>query len=470
MAEHHSTPPDVSRARNPRFQKAMDRASLAFTASVGFDWRLLPYDVKGSIAHATMLAQRGIISQAAAERIVEGLKTILRRYEAGELTPRLEWEDVHMNVEGHLFELIGPEAGMLHTARSRNDQVALDMHLYMKDQGQQLRQELEHLIAVLIRRAESDFGVVIPGYTHLQAAQPVLLSHHWLAYVAMLGRDHERLSQWLERVDCSPLGAGALAGTPYPTDPAATAEALGLSKLYENSLDAVSDRDFLLEFLAWASILMVHLSRLGEELVLWSSQEFGYVTMDDGYSTGSSMMPQKKNPDVAELVRGKSGRVFGHLLGLLTVMKGLPLAYHSDMQEDKEAVFDVVDTLHGVLPVAAGMLATLRVNGERIRTRVGRDFSAATDLADLLVARGVPFREAHHRVGQLVGQLEASGRGFDQVSDRELAELLAPLQREDLARLKPEALVAARTQSFATAPEQVQAALRRAKARWGLEG
>jgi argininosuccinate lyase len=470
MADHTSSSQDVSRARNPRFQKAMDRASQAFTASVGFDWRLLPYDVQGSIAHATMLAQRGIIPQAAAERIVEGLKVILRQYEAGELSPRLEWEDVHMNVEGRLFELIGPEAGMLHTARSRNDQVALDMHLYMKDQGHQLRQALERLIVVLIRRAESDFGVVIPGYTHLQAAQPVLLSHHWLAYVAMLGRDHERLSQWLERVDCSPLGAGALAGTPYPTDPAATAEALGLARLYENSLDAVSDRDFLLEFLAWASILMVHLSRLGEELVLWSSQEFGYVTMDDSYSTGSSMMPQKKNPDVAELVRGKSGRVFGHLLGLLTVMKGLPLAYHSDMQEDKEAVFDVVDTLHGVLPVAAGMLATLRVNAERIRTRVGRDFSAATDLADLLVARGVPFREAHHRVGQLVGQLEASGRGFDQVSDRELAELLAPLQREDLARLKPEALVAARTQSFGTAPDQVQAALSRAKARWGLDG
>lgn len=470
MADHPSTPSDVSRARNPRFQKAMDRASQAFTASVSFDWRLLRYDVQGSIAHATMLAQRGIIPREAAERIVEGLKTILREYEAGQLTPRLEWEDVHMNVEGRLYELIGPEAGRLHTARSRNDQVALDMHLYMKDQGYQLRQELERLIAVLVRRAESDFGVVIPGYTHLQAAQPVLLSHHWLAYVAMLGRDHERLSQWLDRVDCSPLGAGALAGTPYPTDPAATAEALGLSRLYENSLDAVSDRDFLLEFLAWASIMMVHLSRLGEELVLWSSQEFGYVTMDDGYSTGSSMMPQKKNPDVAELIRGKSGRVFGHLLGLLTVMKGLPLAYHSDMQEDKEAVFDVVDTLHAVLPVAAGMLATLRVNSERIRSRIGRDFSAATDLADLLVARGVPFREAHHRVGQLVGQLEASGRGFDQVTDHELAELLAPLRREDLARLKPEALVAARTQSFGTAPDQVQAALRRAKARWGVEG
>lgn len=456
----------ISGARNPRFAQGPDALSQSFTASVGFDWRLLPYDVAGSKAHARMLARQRIISEADAAAIESGLNRVLAEYEAGTLIPRVEWEDVHMNVEGRLFELIGEPAGRLHTARSRNDQVALDMHLYMKDQGERLSGLLLQLIETLIARAEEDFDVIIPGYTHLQSAQPVLLSHHWMAYVWMLGRDWERLLGWQARVDCSPLGAGALAGTPYPTDPESVAEELGLSGVYANSLDAVSDRDFLMEFLSWAAILAVHLSRLGEELVIWSSQEFHYIQMDDRFSTGSSMMPQKKNPDVAELIRGKSGRVIGHLAGLLTVMKGLPLAYHSDMQEDKEAVFDVVDTLTRVLPVTAGMLASLTVMRDAIAARLGRDFTAATDLADRLVEHGVPFRDAHHRVGTLVGLLEQSGRGFGDVTEAEVAQHLAPLTPADVARLTPDHLIQARAQTLATGPEPVRRQIIRAKQRF----
>lgn len=457
-----------SEARNPRFQKGQAGASRNFTASVWFDWRLLPYDLEGSQAHAEMLVRQGILTTEEGQAIRGGLDQIRQEWERGELQPRVEREDVHMNVEGRLFEIIGATAGKLHTARSRNDQVALDMHLYMRAEGRRLEGRLRALTAALVARAEADFDVVIPGYTHLQAAQPVLLAHHWLAYVGMLGRDRERLQDWLKRVDCSPLGAGALAGTPYPTDPLFTATRLGFSGVYANSLDAVSDRDFLLEFLAWSAILAVHLSRLGEELVLWSSHEFGYLRMDDGYATGSSMMPQKKNPDVAELMRGKSGRIFGHLTGLLTVMKGLPLAYDSDMQEDKEAVFDVVDTLDATLEVAAGMLETLTVDRDRIRARLGRDFSAATDLADRLVKTGMPFREAYHRVGAVVARLEAEGRGFADLTADEIREGLPGLMPQDVVSLTPDAIVEARRQPLGTAPESVREQIRAAKAAWNL--
>lgn len=453
-------------ARSPRFQSGLEQHAAAFTASVGFDWRLLPYDIEGSLAHVAMLAEVGVVTAEERERIVEGLNTVLQEWREGRLAPRLEWEDVHMNVEGRLAELIGPVAGKLHTARSRNDQVAVDMHLYMKTVGQTLLQALRELALTLVEQAERHLDVIIPGYTHLQAAQPVLLSHHWMAYVEMFRRDAQRLSDWARRNDCSPLGAGALSGTPYPTRPERTAELLGFADTYRNSLDAVSDRDFLLEFLAWAAITMVHLSRLGEELVLWSSVEFGYLTMDDGYATGSSMMPQKKNPDVAELVRGKAGRVFGHLSGLLTVMKGLPLAYDSDMQEDKEAVFDVVDTMSAVLSVTQGMMRTLRVNREKIRQRLGRDFTAATDLADFLVGDGMPFREAHHVVGELVARLEAEGRGFDQLTAEELKTYAPAIRYEWLSRLTPQALVARRRQAMGTAPDSVSAAIDAAKRWW----
>lgn len=451
-------------ARNPRFHRDLDRRAANFTASVGFDWRLFPYDIQGSVAHVTMLAEQGIIGETARQHIVDGLYVLLDRWQAGEIIPRAEWEDVHMNVEGHLAELIGPEAGMLHTARSRNDQVALDMHLYMRDVGETCRRRLEDLIAALVERADSTQDVIIPGYTHMQAAQPVLMAHHWMAYVEMLRRDWDRLADWMDRMAVSPLGAGALSGTPYPTRPERTAELVGLPAVYNNSIDAVSDRDFLLEFLSWASLLMVHLSRLGEELVLWSSHEFGYLVMDDAYSTGSSIMPQKKNPDVAELVRGKSGRVFGHLTGLLTVMKGLPLAYDSDMQEDKEAVFDTVDTVLAVLEVTGGVIRTLSVNRERIRGRLGRDFTAATDLADMLVGAGRTFREAHHIVGSLVGRMEQDGMGFDDVSADYLAAHAPDVSVDWMAELTPEKLVSRRRQAMGTAPDSVAAAIAAARA------
>lgn len=446
-------------ARNPRFRQGLDRSAASFTASVFFDWRLLPYDIEGSIAHITMLAKQGIVSDEDRDQIVQGLKKVLVEWESGELEPRIDWEDVHMNVEGRLLELIGPVAGKLHTARSRNDQVALDMHLYLKSVGLDMAAKLRQLIRVFLRRAEELQSVVIPGYTHMQAAQPVLFGHHLLAYVEMFRRDYSRLKDWQKRADVSPLGAGALSGTPYATKPEETARLLGFSAVARNSLDAVSDRDFLLEFLSWAALNMVHLSRLGEELVLWSSVEFGYVTMDDRYSTGSSIMPQKKNPDVAELVRGKSGRVFGNLMALLTVMKGLPLAYDSDMQEDKEAVFDTIDTLSAVLDVASGMVDTMRVNRERIAARLGHDFTAATDLADMLVGEGLPFRQAHHIVGGLVGRLETDGLGFSDVTPEYLKKVAPEVRFEWMSQLAPEQIVSRRTQSFGTAPSSVARAL-----------
>ncbi len=442
-------------ARSPRLAKGMDSSAAHYTASVFFDWRLLPYDVAGSIAHITMLAEQHIVSAENRDQIIAGLEQVRQEWESGTLTPRLEWEDVHMNVEGRLGELIGPASGVLHTARSRNDQVAVDMHLYMMDVAELLKSRLLDYMRALVERAEVDMDVIIPGYTHMQAAQPILLSHHWLAYRGMAVRDFERLEQWQTRANCSPLGAGALSGTPYPTDPARTAALLGLAGVYENSVDAVSDRDFLMEFLAWAAIAMVHLSRLAEELVLWSSVEFGYVRISDAYSTGSSIMPQKRNPDVAELTRGKAGRVIGRLQGLLTTMKGLPLAYDSDMQEDKEGVFDVVDTMDAVLTVVPGMLRTLEVNRGRIARRIGQDYTAATDLADLLVQDGMTFREAHHLVGMVVTELENQGKGFAEADVEWLKQVAPAIRPEWMALLTPENLVAKRLQPMATAPVRV---------------
>jgi argininosuccinate lyase len=412
-----------------------------------------------------MLVHQGILSEQDGAMIHDGLEQILEDWQAGTLVPRLEWEDVHMNVEGFLFERIGAVAGKLHTARSRNDQVTLDMHLYMREMGHDIERRLLALMQTLLARAESDLDVLIPGYTHMQAAQPVVLAHHWMAYQNMFERDWGRLRDWLARVDCSPLGAGALAGTPYPTDPEYTASLLEFSSVYRNSLDAVSDRDFLMEFLACTAMMGVHLSRLGEELVLWSTQEFGYLRMDDAYATGSSMMPQKKTPDVAELMRGKSGRLTGNLVRLLTVMKGLPLAYDSDMQEDKEAVFDSVDTTRAILEVAEGMLATLTVDRERISQRLGHDYTRATDIADLLVKRGMAFREAYHHVGDLVGCLEKTQRSFDAVTDEEVTTYLPGLSRKDVQALSPENLVAARRQTLGTAPDSIAGQIAAARER-----
>lgn len=443
-------------ARGKRFEGGLRPEVETFLASASFDWRLLGDDVAGSLAHVAMLSQTGIIDPDVAARLQEGLTQVRREWETGQLTPDSRWEDVHMNVEGRLHQILGPEAGYLHTARSRNDQVALDMHLYLRRHEQQTAHRLRVLLETLVRLARRTIEVIMPAYTHMQPAQPVRMAHHWLAYAAMFQRDAERLQDAETRVNVSPLGAGALAGTPYPSDPHAPRAALGFSALYANSIDAVSDRDYCLEYLAWASIFMVHVSRLAEELVLWSSREFSFLNLGEGYSTGSSIMPQKKNPDAAELLRGKSGRVFGHLMGLLTVVKGLPLAYNSDMQEDKEAVFDTVDTIESVLDILPGLLDHLTFNPQRLHEQAAAHYSNATDLADRLAAEGVPFREAHHRIGGLVRELlEAGYESFEAVPEHVWAAAAPDIPQSWLALLTPEALVERRSQPFSTARQPV---------------
>jgi len=427
-----------------------------FTASIGFDRRLYAEDLAGSRAHARMLGAVGLLDRPDLEAILSGLDRIEAEWRAGSFPWRLEDEDIHLNIERRLIELIGPAGGRLHTARSRNDQVALDMHLFVRRACAEVRAAAAELQAALLGQAEAAGTAMLPGYTHLQHAQPVLFAHHLLAYFFMLQRDRERLGDAARRAGVSPLGAAALAGSPYPIDPAAVAADLGLEGgTYPNSMDAVSDRDFVLETLAALSILMVHTSRLSEELVLWSSREFGFVEPADAYATGSSIMPQKKNPDVAELARGKTGRVFGDLVGLLTTMKGLPLAYHSDMQEDKEALFDAVDTALAVLSALAGMVATLRPRPEAMAGALAGDFSGVTDIADALVRRGLPFREAHGVVGRLVRACLETGRTPEELSAAELRALHPLLDAAAVAAGAPAAALAARRSPGGTAPERV---------------
>ncbi|KIL39032.1 argininosuccinate lyase [Gordoniibacillus kamchatkensis] len=385
-----------------RFTKQTDKLVESFTASIGFDQRLAVDDIRGSLAHVKMLGACGIIPQQDADRIAEGLRSILADVKAERFPFLVENEDVHMNIEKHLIERIGPVGGKLHTGRSRNDQVATDMHLYLRRETKQIIALLVELQQILIEIADANIDVIIPGYTHMQRAQPVLFAHHMLAYFGMFSRDIERLQDVLKRIDILPLGAGAMAGTTFPIDRELVARELGFARIYENSMDAVSDRDFILEFLSAASITMMHISRFCEELILWSSQEFGFVELDDGYSTGSSIMPQKKNPDVAELLRGKTGRVYGDLFGLLTILKGLPLTYNKDLQEDKEGMFDAVDTLKGSVVLLGGMIRTMVIRREHLAQTVKEDFSNATDLADYLVRKGLPFRQAHEVIGKLV--------------------------------------------------------------------
>ncbi|KEO81615.1 argininosuccinate lyase [Tumebacillus flagellatus] len=392
-----------------RFTKPTNELVELYTASIPFDQKLAAQDIRGSLAHVKMLGACGIIPQADAETIAAGLVQVQAKLEQGELHFSVAHEDVHMNVEKHLIDLIGPVGGKLHTGRSRNDQIALDMHLYLKEEVEEIVGLLYRLVEVLTDKAEEYLDVIIPGYTHLQRAQPVLLAHHLLAYVGMFRRDIERFEDSYKRIDIMPLGSGALAGTTFPINRDRVAEELGFARVYENSMDAVSDRDFILEFLSNASILMMHLSRFCEELVLWSSTEFSFVELDDAYCTGSSIMPQKKNPDVAELIRGKTGRVYGDLIGLLTVLKGLPLAYNKDLQEDKEGMFDTVDTLKPGLMLFTGMIETLQVRRANVERAVKADFSNATDLADYLVRKGLPFRNAHEVIGKLVLQCIESG-------------------------------------------------------------
>ncbi len=445
-----------------RFKKDIDKAAASYLASIPFDHRLYRQDIAGSIAHARMLARQGIISEKEAEAIIIGLVSIREDIEQGHLQFKLELEDIHMNIEARLIERIGDVGGKLHTARSRNDQVALDLRLFCKEAIVETIRRLRELESALLDVAEANRDVVMPGYTHLQRAQPVLLAHHLLAYFEMLERDILRFKDCLVRTDVLPLGSGALAGVPYPVDRTFLAQQLGFGQVSQNSLDAVSDRDFVIEYQAAASIAMMHLSRLGEEMVLWSSEEFGYVDINESFASASSIMPQKKNPDTAELARGKTGRVYGHLLGLLTTMKGLPLSYNRDLQEDKEGLFDTVDTLHSTLEVFVGMVKTARVNAERTRQAASGGYLLATDLADYLVRKGLPFRQAHATVGKLVSYAAEEKKDLSQLNLAEYRRF-SDLFATDVLDITVDASVAARKVLGGTAPEQVEAQLARAR-------
>ncbi len=385
-----------------RFSKNTNELVDAFNASTNYDKRLYQEDIRGSIAHAKMLVKCGIIPEADGKKMVAGLQEILKDIEAGNFEFSVVLEDIHMNVEARLTERIGDAGARLHTARSRNDQVALDMHMYMKRQIVEIAELLLEFEKVILAVAKQHDKTLMPGYTHLQRAQPITFAHHLLAYFNMLQRDFRRLLGVWEDADIMPLGAGAIAGTTFPIDRFYVAEQLNFKNVYANSMDAVSDRDYVLDFLSFASVLMMHMSRLSEELCLWSSTEFGFVELDDAFATGSSMMPQKKNPDISELVRGKTGRVYGELMAMLTTLKGLPLTYNKDLQEDKEGLFDAIDTVKFTLQVYKDMIETMTVNTGRMRWAVSHDFSNATDLADYLVRKGLPFRKAHAVVGQCV--------------------------------------------------------------------
>ncbi len=451
-----------------RFAESMDARLEAFNASVGFDSRMIREDIRGSIAHARMLGAQGIIPAEDAVTLERGLWDVLAEVERGDLQLVLADEDVHTGVERRLRELLGPVAGKLHTARSRNDQVATGFRLWTKGAILDLLAGVHELRAALLDVAEANRDVVMPGYTHLQRAQPVLLGHHLHAYDAMLARDADRLRDALRRTDVSPLGAAALAGSTFSLDREATAADLGFAAVTSNSLDAVSDRDFVLDVLFACATIAAHLSRLSEEIILWASAEFRFLRLSDAFSTGSSIMPQKKNPDVAELARGKTGRVFGHLMAMLTVIKGTPLAYNKDFQEDKEALFDAVDTVLATLDVLPPMLRTATWNAERMAAAAVADFSLATDAADLLARNGVAFREAHEVVGGLVGRCVREGIGFEDLSDEDWAAVhpVFGRQKPPLDALES---AAARDVIGGTAPNRVAAALAAAQANLAAE-
>lgn len=439
-----------------RFTKAEEKNALDFNASISYDCRMYKEDIAGSKAHAKMLARHGIISEEDRVKITEGLSKIKKEIDDGKFPFSIELEDIHMNVEKRLTDDIGDAGARLHTARSRNDQCALDLHMYMKRQMGRLADKLTAVEEALLNAAEKYKDVILPGYTHMQRAQPVLFAHHMLCYFAMLERDFKRLEDCYEMADMSPIGACALAGTTYPTNPLEEAEDLHFSKVYGNSLDAVSDRDYLLQFLSFASICAMHLSRLSEEFIYWSTSEFQFIELDDGYSTGSSIMPQKKNPDMCELIRGKTGRIYGSLMGLLTVMKGLPLAYDKDMQEDKEGVFDAMDTLYFALDIYAGMINTMTVNGKHTREVLEHDFSNATDMADYLAKKGLPFRQAHAVVGNAVHYCIEHHKVLHDLTMEEFKSM-SPLFEEDiLEALKIENCVKNRESYGGTGPKSVE--------------
>ena len=414
-----------------RFEASLDKQTEEFGASIKFEQRLAPFDLKGSLAHVKMLGETGIITTEESQKIAEGLKKVEEKLLNGQIEFKMENEDIHMNMESYLHQEIGPLAGKLHTARSRNDQVATDMHLYLKSILEAVLEALKGLRETIVKLAVNQIDTIMPGYTHLQHAQPISFGQHLMAYYQMLTRDFERFEFNVKHTDMNPLGAAALAGTTFPIDRMLTTKLLGFEKAYDNSMDAVSDRDFILEFLSNASLLMMHLSRFCEELLLWSSHEFKFVSLSDAYSTGSSIMPQKKNPDMAELIRGKTGRVYGNLTALLTVMKGLPLAYNKDLQEDKEGMFDSADTIITSLTVMNGMLSTLTVNRVNMEKSTEQDFSNATELADYLAAKGLPFRKAHELVGLLVLDCIKKGIYLQDVNLQDY-QMLSPLINEDV--------------------------------------
>lgn len=446
-----------------RFSKTTDEMINEFQASIGFDRRMYREDIAGSLAHAAMLAKVGILSEEDHAAIEKGLKDILAQIEHGDFDFSVALEDIHMNIEKRLTDAIGDAGSRLHTARSRNDQVALDTHLFVRHAVVDVMAHIRALQQALTESAAQHRDVIMPGYTHLQRAQPILFSHHLMAYFGMLARDFERFQGVYARTDIMPLGAGALAGTTLPIDRQFVAQRLHFERIYTNSLDAVSDRDYILEFLSAASILMVHLSRLSEEIILWCSREFSFVELDDAHCTGSSMMPQKKNPDVSELVRGKTGRVVGHLMAMLMAVKGLPLAYNKDLQEDKEGLFDAIDTVKFSLAVYAQLIRGMKLREDVMRHAVEADYSNATDLADYLVRKGLPFRKAHAVAGQAVAQCIAHGIFLADLSIADYQQL-SPLFAEDIYdAIRPETCVACRNSYGGTSYEQAEMQLEAAK-------
>ena len=446
-----------------RFEASLDKQTEEFGASIKFEQRLAPFDLKGSLAHVKMLGETGIITTEESKKIAEGLKKVEEKLLNGQIEFKMENEDIHMNMESYLHQEIGPLAGKLHTARSRNDQVVTDMHLYLKSILEAVLEALKVLRETIVKLAVNQIDTIMPGYTHLQHAQPIAFGQHLMAYYQMLTRDFERFEFNVKHTDMNPLGAAALAGTTFPIDRMLTTKLLGFEKAYDNSMDAVSDRDFILEFLSNASLLMMHLSRFCEELLLWSSHEFKFVSLSDAYSTGSSIMPQKKNPDMAELIRGKTGRVYGNLTALLTVMKGLPLAYNKDLQEDKEGMFDSADTIITSLTVMNGMLSTLTVNRVNMEKSTEQDFSNATELADYLAAKGLPFRKAHELVGLLVLDCIKKGIYLQDVNLQDY-QMLSPLINEDVYEvLKSRTAVSRRNSLGGTGFESVKKQIEEAK-------
>ena len=455
----------MTKPRSGRFSVPADAFVEQFTQSVSYDQRLYHYDIMGSIAHACMLAKVGVLTEEECSQIVHGLETIEAEIKQNKFNWDTALEDVHMNIEAALIERIGDAGKKLHTGRSRNDQVATDLRLYLRAEVEAICQSLENVMLTLLDLAGREAGTIMPGFTHLQTAQPITFGHHMLAWFEMLYRDRTRLADCQQRINVLPLGAGALAGTSYPIDRAHTAKLLGFADIAENSLDAVSDRDFAIEFCGCAALIMMHLSRFSEELILWLSQQFGFISLDDAWCTGSSIMPQKKNPDIPELVRGKTARVYGHLVSLLALMKAQPLAYNRDNQEDKEALFDTIDTVKACLQAYAGMIPAISVRADNMREAAQQGYATATDLADYLVRKGVAFRDAHVAVGQAVQYALNAQKDLSELTLKELQKFSATIENDVFACLTLECSVAARKHIGGTAPAQVKEAIQRGRKR-----